>query len=83
MQVGFKRFRRNVDKKYFLKSKNPEKNKIMILGIHYFITKLKTKIDVIPRGCFKLNYVGAADKPACKQDMLGVEASVTRLKIEH
>ena len=25
----------------------------MILGIHYFITKLKTKIDVIPRGCFK------------------------------
>ena len=24
----------------------------MILGIHYFITKLKTKIDVIPRGCF-------------------------------
>ena len=28
----------------------------MILGIHYFITKLKTKIDVIPRGCFKLNW---------------------------
>ena len=27
----------------------------MILGIHYFITKLKTKIDVIPMGCFKLN----------------------------
>ena len=26
----------------------------MILGIHYFITKLKTKIDVIPRGCFNL-----------------------------
>ena len=26
----------------------------MIWGIHYFITKLKTKIDVIPRGCFKL-----------------------------
>ena len=21
--------------------------------IHYFITRLKTKIDVIPRGCFK------------------------------
>ena len=27
----------------------------MIWGIHYFITKLKTKIDVIPRGCF--NYI--------------------------
>ena len=26
----------------------------MILGIHYFITKLKTKFDVIPRGCFKI-----------------------------
>ena len=25
----------------------------MIRGIHYFSTKLKTKIDVIPRGCFK------------------------------
>ena len=25
----------------------------MIWGIHYFTTKLKTKIDVIPRGCFK------------------------------
>ena len=24
----------------------------MIWGIHYFTTKLKTKIDVIPRGCF-------------------------------
>ena len=24
----------------------------MIRGIHYFITELKTKIDVIPRGCF-------------------------------
>ena len=50
--LGFKRFHRNVDKKYFLKSENHEKNKIMILGIHYFITKLKTKIDVIQRGCF-------------------------------
>ena len=26
----------------------------MIRGIHYFSTELKTKIDVIPRGCFKL-----------------------------
>ena len=25
----------------------------MIWGIHYFITKLKTKIDVIPRSFFK------------------------------
>ena len=24
----------------------------MIRGIHYFSTELKTKIDVIPRGCF-------------------------------
>ena len=24
----------------------------MIWGIHYFITKLKTKFDVIPRSCF-------------------------------
>ena len=24
----------------------------MIWGIHYFITKLKTKIDVIPKSCF-------------------------------
>ena len=31
------------------------KNEIMIWGIHYFITKLKKKIDVIPRGPF--NYV--------------------------
>ena len=45
--LGFKRIHRNVDKKYFKKSKNSEKNKIMICGIHYFITKLKTKIDVI------------------------------------
>ena len=51
--LGFKRFHRNINKKYFEKSKNSEKNKIMILGIHYFTTKLKTKIDVIPRGCFK------------------------------
>ena len=29
----------------------------MILGIHYFITKLKTKIDVIPRGCFNVRFV--------------------------
>ena len=27
----------------------------MIRGIHYFSTELKTKIDVIPRGCFKRN----------------------------
>ena len=25
----------------------------MIRGIHYFSTELKTKIDVIPRSCFK------------------------------
>ena len=28
-----------------------KKNKNMIRGIHYFSTELKTKIDVIPRGC--------------------------------
>ena len=53
--LGFKRLHRNVDKKYFFKSKKSEKNKIMIWGIHYFITKLKTKIDVIPRSCFNAN----------------------------
>ena len=26
----------------------------MIRGIHYFSTELKTKIDVIPRSCFKV-----------------------------
>ena len=51
--LGFKRIHRNVDKKYFKKSKNSEKNKIMIREIHYFITRLKTKIDVTPRSCFK------------------------------
>ena len=51
--LGFKRFHKNIDKKYFFKSKNSQKNRIMIWGIHYFITKLKTKIDVIPRSCFK------------------------------
>ena len=50
--LGFKRIHRNVDKKYFFKSKNSEKNKIMIWGIHYFITKIKTKNDVVPRSCF-------------------------------
>ena len=30
------------------------KNLIMIWGIHYFITKLKTKIDVIPRSSFNI-----------------------------
>ena len=28
----------------------------MIRGIHYFSTELKTKIDVIPRGCFNANF---------------------------
>ena len=51
--LGSKRFDGNINKKYFKKSKNSEKNKIMIWGIQHFITKLKTKIDVIPRGCFK------------------------------
>ena len=32
--------------------KNICKNEIMIWGIHHFITKLKTKIDVIQRGPF-------------------------------
>ena len=42
-------------KNIFLNLKILKKNKIMILGIHYFITKVKTKIDVIPRGCFNSN----------------------------
>ena len=42
-------------KKYFLKSENSERNKIMISEIHYFITKLKTKIYVIPRGHFNFH----------------------------
>ena len=46
--LGFKRIHRNVDKKYLKKSK------IMIWGIDYFITKLKTKIDVIIRSCFNI-----------------------------
>ena len=36
----------NVDNKYLKKSKNSEQKNI-ICGIHYFITKLKKKIDVI------------------------------------
>ena len=51
--LGFKHFHRNVDIKYFEKSK---KKKIMIWGIHYFITKLKTEIDVIPRSCFNTTF---------------------------
>ena len=47
--LGILRIHRNVDKKYFKNSKNSERNKIMICGIHYFNTELKTKIDVIPR----------------------------------
>ena len=35
----FQLYHRNVDKKYLKKSKNFEKNRIMIWGIHYFITK--------------------------------------------
>ena len=36
----------------------------MIWGIHYFTTKLKTKIDVIPSGCFnKLYHGGVNDYP--------------------
>ena len=30
--------------------------KNMIRGIHYFSTGIKTKIDVIPRGCFNVKY---------------------------
>ena len=39
-------------KNIFFKSKNYEKNYIMIWGIPYFITKIKTKIDVIPKSRF-------------------------------
>ena len=50
----YSRIHKNVIKKYFFKSKNSEKNNIMICGMYYFITKLKTKIDVIPRSCFNI-----------------------------
>ena len=40
-------------KKCFWKSKKSEKIEIIICGIHYFITKLKTKIDVIILSRFK------------------------------
>ena len=36
----------------------------MIWGIHYFITKLKTKIDVIPRSCFRKYRVFSAPHAA-------------------
>ena len=49
------RFIKMLIKNIFLNEKN-KKNKIMIWGIHYFITKLKTKIDVIPRSCFNFIY---------------------------
>ena len=29
----------------------------MIRGIHYFSAEVKTKIDVIPRGCFNPQYM--------------------------
>ena len=37
----------------------------MIRGIHYFSAEVKTKIDVIPRGCFKIEktYVFIAADP--------------------
>ena len=28
----------------------------MIRGIHYFSAEIKTKIDIIPRGCFSNKY---------------------------
>ena len=36
--LGFKRIHKNVDRKYFNKSENSEKNKIMIWGIHFLTT---------------------------------------------
>ena len=39
----FQRIHRNNVKKYFFYSKNSEKNKIMICGIHYFITKIENE----------------------------------------
>ena len=41
-------------KNIFLNLKTLKKNKIMIWGIHYFITEIKTKYDVIPRSRFKI-----------------------------
>ena len=56
----------NVDKKYFFKSENFEKNEIMISVIHYFITKFKTEIAVIPRSNFKFaifwRYMASVDQ---------------------
>ena len=39
----------------FKNLKTLKKIKIMIWGIHYFTTKLITKIDVISRGCFNVS----------------------------
>ena len=52
--LGFLLIRKNVDKKYYFKSKNSEINKIMIGGRHYFIIKVKTKIDVLPQSPFNM-----------------------------
>ena len=41
-------------KKYLKKCKNSEKNQIMICGIHYIITKLKKKTNVIILSRFNL-----------------------------
>ena len=49
--LGFQRIHRNVRKNIFLNLKT-QKNKIVICEIHYSITKLKTKIDLIPRSRF-------------------------------
>ena len=38
----------------------------MIWGIHYFIIKLKTKIDVIPRSCFNISKVYIAHNNAVR-----------------
>ena len=49
----------------------------MIWGIHYFITKLKTKIDVIPRSCFNVHTTSKARnyKPIiiCEREAVALE----------
>ena len=51
--LGFKRLHRNVDKKYFFKSKKSEK-KNHDLGYTLLHYKTKNENDVIPRSCFNL-----------------------------
>ena len=61
IQKGFKRFHRNIKKKYFEKSENSEKNKIMIWGIHSLVLpvslSLLQTLVIFPRSA-NINHQG-------------------------